>query len=72
VLRPDLLDELGVLGIIDVSAKRNLLDGQSAWNGPAFQRVDMIRLAEECLLMSTGHARTGRARLTLAIVPSIE
>jgi hypothetical protein len=45
VLRADFLDELGVLGIVDVRAEGNLLDCESPRDGAALEGLDMIRLA---------------------------
>lgn len=52
VLRADLLNKLGILGIVHMGAERNLLDSEAARYSSTLDRLDVIWLAQKCLTLA--------------------
>lgn len=49
MLGTNLLDEAGILLIVDMRSKRDLLDRTPPGDIAPFERLDMIRLSQYCL-----------------------
>ena len=57
MLCADLLDESGILTIINVGAERDFLDGEPAGNLSSFNRIDRIGFAQDRLQLASNPSR---------------